>query len=147
MKNILSLAALLLTGTSLAASGADVYKSTCAACHQATGKGMPGTFPPLAGKSIPVLLATPAGRTFLANAVLYGLQGSLTVDGKTYNGVMPAQKQLSDADLAAVLNHVATSWGNKWPAGQKPYTAAEITKLRAKTMTPDAVLKSRPPIK
>lgn len=139
--------ALLLAGTSLAATGADVYKSTCAACHQATGKGMPGTFPPLAGKSMTGLLASAAGRSFVANTVLNGLQGNLTVDGKTYNGIMPAQKQLSDADLAAVLNYVATSWGNKWPAGQKPYSAAEITKLRAKAMTPAAVLKSRPVVK
>lgn len=147
MKRVFPLAAMLLAGTTLAASGADVYKTTCAACHQATGKGMPGTFPPLAGKSIPALLATAAGRNFVANVALNGLQGSLTIDGKTYNGAMPAQKQLSDADLAAVLNYVATSWGNKWPAGQKPYTAAELTKLRAKTITPDAVLKSRPTIK
>ena len=44
--------------------------------------------------------------------LLLGLGGSMTVKGLTYNGQMPAFKQLSDAEIAAVLTHIRASWGN-----------------------------------
>lgn len=136
-----------LGGSTLAAKGAEVYNANCAACHQPTGKGVPGAFPPLAGHFSALLAAGAAGRTYVEHVALYGLAGKIVVDGMTYNGAMPAQKQLSDADLAAALNYVATSWGNKLPKGQKPFVAAELTKLRAKPLTAAAVYKTRPTVK
>ncbi|GHF60173.1 mono/diheme cytochrome c family protein [Deinococcus metalli] len=147
MNRFLVLTALALGASASAATGAAVYQANCAGCHQATGKGVPGAFPPLAGHFTKLLAAGATGRAYVGHVALYGLQGSIKVNGQTYAGVMPGQKQLSDADLAAVLNHVATSFGNKWPAGQKPFTAAELAKLRAKALTPAAVLKTRPPVK
>jgi len=91
-----------------AVDGAQIYAAQCVACHQATGAGLPGVFPPLA-KSEWV-----NGKDELAaKIVLHGITGSLTVAGNTYNGAMPAfGEKLSDAEIAAVLSHVRGSFGN-----------------------------------
>lgn len=88
-------------------SGEAVYGSTCAACHQLNGEGMPGLFPPLAGAE---RVRGDAGR--LVRLVLHGLTGPVTVRGFTYDGQMPPWKQPSDSELAAVLSYVRSSWGN-----------------------------------
>jgi mono/diheme cytochrome c family protein len=125
---------ILLLASSLAfAQGATVYQQ-CQGCHQATGVGIPGVFPPLAGH-IPEILAAKGGRVWLIHNMLHGQTGAITVKGQTYNGAMPAYAQLSDQQLADLLNHIATQWGNKFPAGQNPFTPAEIKAERAKTMT------------
>ncbi len=89
-------------------SGAAVFQATCAACHQASGAGVPGVFPPLVGS--PWLLGdaeTPI------RVVLLGLGGPIEVGGQLYQGVMPALgPQLTDAELAAVLSYARASWGN-----------------------------------
>lgn len=99
-------AAMLLMALPAAAEAADgpaLYKR-CAACHLATGAGVPGAFPSL--KVEPAALAAkPDGRRFLVLALTRGLSGPLVVDGKTYRGVMPAQP-MKDDEVAAVLNHV-----------------------------------------
>ena len=124
----------LVLASSLAfAQGATVFQQ-CQGCHQATGVGIPGVFPPLAGH-IPEILAAKGGRVWLIHNMLYGQAGAITVKGQTYNGAMPAYAQLSDQQLADLLNHIATQWGNKFPAGQNPFTPAEIKAERAKTMT------------
>lgn len=125
---------ILLLASSLAfAQGATVFQQ-CQGCHQATGVGIPGVFPPLAGH-IPEILTAKGGRVWLIHNMLYGQTGAITVKGQTYNGAMPAYAQLSDQQLADLLNHIATQWGNKFPAGQNPFTPAEIKAERAKTMT------------
>ena len=88
--------------------GSAVFASRCVACHQATGAGLPGVFPPLAGSG------WVAGKeTTLVAIVLHGINGPLTVKGNPFNGAMPAfQGQLQDAELAAVLTHVRSQWGN-----------------------------------
>lgn len=91
--------------------GEAVYAANCVSCHQGEGQGLPGVFPPLAGH-IPDLVNA-GGRDYVIDVVLYGLQGPIEVDGQTYNGVMPAWQQLSDDDIAAVVNHMATAWGNE----------------------------------
>lgn len=93
------------------ALGGRVYAANCLACHQATGQGIPGAFPPLAGHT-PELHNAPGGREFLIKSLLYGLMGPITVAGISYNGLMPAFLQLSDADIAAVLNYTLSEWGN-----------------------------------
>lgn len=96
-------------GPSAAAiDGATAY-APCAACHQATGMGIPGAFPPLAGHG-PELYQ--ADRTYPVLVLLYGVMGQISVSGMTYNGLMPAHAHLGDAELAAILNHVMTSFGN-----------------------------------
>lgn len=101
-----AIAFLMLTtpATAYAADGPALYKR-CAACHLASGAGVPGAFPSL--KTEPASLAAkPDGRKFLVLAVTRGLSGPMIVEGKTYRGVMPAQAGMKDDEVAAVLNHV-----------------------------------------
>jgi mono/diheme cytochrome c family protein len=100
-------------------SGASVYASDCASCHQFNGEGSPGAFPPLAGN--PVVTGDPVK---VIHAVKYGLSGPLQVNGKQYSGTMPAWgSQISDADIAAAITYIRSSWGNH--AG--PVTAGQVT--------------------
>jgi mono/diheme cytochrome c family protein len=101
----------------------------CAACHTATGKGVPGAFPPLAA-DYRALAAKPAGRRYLALAVIKGVAGPITVEGKAYRSVMPAQSGLDDGAVAAVLNHVGTVIAKSGPVF-KPFTAPEVAGYRA----------------
>ena len=86
--------------------GGEIY-SNCAACHQADGQGIQGTFPPLVGTER--VLGDP--RPFVA-ILLNGIQGPLEVDGVLYNNLMPAWDQFSDQEMAAVMTYVRQSWGN-----------------------------------
>ena len=91
-----------------ASDGAKVYQTNCSSCHQATGQGVPGTFPPLAGNP-----AVDADAKTVIHIVKYGLNGKINVKGQSYNGMMPAWgQQLSDADIASVITYVRSSWGN-----------------------------------
>jgi mono/diheme cytochrome c family protein len=93
------------------ALGEQVYGNKCAACHQLTGQGLPGVFPPLKGNAI----VTAADPTEHIRTVLRGLSGK-TIGGVTYGSPMPAfADQLSDEEVAAVLSHERTSWGNQAP--------------------------------
>jgi mono/diheme cytochrome c family protein len=127
------------------ADGARVYAASCVACHQPTGAGVPGAFPPLV-KHVPALLGQPTGREYLIKAVLFGLEGKVRIEGADYQNVMPPWNALSDGDLAAVLNHVSGSWGNQSivPAGFKPFGPGEVKAGRLPPLTATAVLASRP---
>jgi mono/diheme cytochrome c family protein len=115
-------------------AGARVFRSVCAACHQADGAGLPGAFPPLVGHA--AALARDH-RAHLLRLALYGQQGPIEVGGTRYDGAMPGQPQLSDDDVAAVLNHVVRAWGPD--AGVAPYTADEVAAQRAAPLTPQEV--------
>ncbi|KGQ22909.1 c-type cytochrome [Thermus filiformis] len=86
--------------------GKAVYEANCAACHQANGQGLPGAFPPLAGN--PNLQDV----GHVISVTKNGLQGPITVNGQTYNGVMPGFPQLSDEEVKAVATYIRNSWGN-----------------------------------
>ncbi len=134
-----ALGAVLALSLALAQSGSSLFSQYCQACHQAGGQGQPGYFPPLAGH-VQEILAKKDGRTYLVNVLLYGLQGEIVVKGKKYNGAMPALgSQLKDAEIAAILNYISTSFGNKLPPGQKPFTAQEVKAQRSKPLTPQQV--------
>jgi ubiquinol-cytochrome c reductase cytochrome b subunit len=108
-------------GGAAAGKGAQVFATNCSGCHGANGQGTPGTFPPLAKNPNVTGDATPVIHT-----VLYGLQGKLVASGATYNGQMPAWKgQLSNADIAAVISYVRSSWGNS----ASSVTAADVAKV------------------
>ncbi len=81
----------------------------------------------------------------MISVVLFGLQGSIKVKGNTYNGVMPAFSQLTDEQVANVLNQVLTAWGNDklLPKDHKPITAAEVTATRANKLTAQQVWANR----
>jgi nitrite reductase (NO-forming) len=91
-------------------AGAIVFKTNCAACHQENGQGIPNAFPPLANSDFLM-----ADKKRSIKIVKHGLEGSVTVNGKTFNSVMPALG-LSDDDVASVLTFVRNSFGNKGDA-------------------------------
>ena len=96
------------------AQGAQVFGNYCSACHQLTGQGLPGVFPPLAG-SATVKSKDPSEHV---RTVLHGLHGK-TIAGVAYPAVMPPfGPQLTDAEVAAVVNHERSSWGNNAPLVQ-----------------------------
>lgn len=91
--------------------GAALYRTSCASCHQTNGVGIDGVFPPLAGD--PVVIADDPTRHI--EIILYGLQG-VAIAGVEYATAMPGwAEQLSDVEVAAVVNHERTSWGNDAP--------------------------------
>jgi nitrite reductase (NO-forming) len=104
------------------------FNGTCSVCHQANGQGIEGVFPPLAGSDL--LAATPKRAISIA---LNGLSGPLTVNGKTYNSVMPPMSQLNDDEIANILTYVTHAWANP---GGPAFTAAEISAVRQGTPRP-----------
>jgi len=91
------------------AKGEQLFLANCAACHQATGLGVPGAFPPLA-KSPWVAGAEER----LIKAILAGLAGEIEVNGQKYNGNMPnIGAGLKDAQVAHIATYVRQAWGNQ----------------------------------
>jgi len=87
--------------------GGKVFSTYCQACHQATGLGLPGAFPPLA-KSDYLLKDPQRG----VHAVLEGKTGEVVVNGVKFNSVMPNLNYLTDQQIADALTYVLNSWGN-----------------------------------
>ncbi len=106
--------------------GKKVYALSCSPCHQTSGLGMAGMFPPLAGSEW--VLTPKAGRAI--RIVLHGAAGPMEVKGEQYNNAMvPWRDVLSDEDIAAVLTYVRNEWGNK--AG--PVSPDDVKKIRDAT--------------
>jgi len=118
----------------LMAKGEGVYLANCAACHQPTGVGLAGAFPPLAGSDF-----LKGNRNEVLAAALFGLEGPITVNGVEYNGVMPSLGHLRDEDLAAAITYVFGSWGNDLAA----VSAEEVAALRAELGQTDRAAGSR----
>lgn len=129
-----------------AVDGEPVYAANCTACHQANGQGIPGAFPPLAGGHTAELANVEGGRDYLVHALLYGVQGQLVVNGTSYSGVMPAWQQLSDVQIASVLNYITTAWDNADVLTDDvlPFTPDEIAAARGEGLSSSDVLESRP---
>jgi mono/diheme cytochrome c family protein len=131
-------AALMANGGAAAASsgaavdGGQIFAAKCVACHQATGLGLPGVFPPLAGSEW-----VAGSDKVLVQIPLHGITGSVQVKGATYSGAMPAFNTLSDAEIAAVLTYVRSQWGNAEPA-VSPATVAAGRKATQARSTPFA---------
>lgn len=90
--------------------GKTLYASSCAACHQITGQGVPTAFPPL--DNSPYVTGDNTDR--LASIMLYGLSGPIHVNGQLFNGAMtPWGPVLKDEELAAIATYIRSSWSNK----------------------------------
>lgn len=105
------------------AAGQRVYANHCASCHQASGQGIPGAFPPVVGAE----WVTGSPET-LARILLHGLQGPVEVAGQIYNGVMPAWRDvLRDEEIAAVATYL-----RQWESNSAPAVSVEqVSALRA----------------
>jgi len=107
------------------------YESVCITCHQATGLGVPGVYPPLAGSEW-----VNGSNERLIRIVLYGLKGPVKVKGVEYGAAaMPVFGKVagsgynwSDEKIAAVLTYVRASFGNTSPA----ITADQVAAIHAK---------------
>jgi len=116
-----------------------IFSTVCLPCHQAGGAGLPGKYPPLANSE---WVAMDSGVP--VRILLGGLVGPIEVKGETYVSEMPALgDELSDAEIAAVLTYVRSSWGNnagplkpdlvskirQATAGHPPWTAEKLKAL------------------
>jgi nitrite reductase (NO-forming) len=105
------------------ARGNSLYTTNCSACHQASGMGLPGAFPPL--KADPVVLNPDPFKQI--STILHGLHGE-NVGGTVYQTPMPPfAGTLGDSDIADIVNHERSSWGNRG----KPVTAEQVKAARA----------------
>lgn len=93
--------------------GEEAYTTNCITCHMAKGEGLEGSFPPLARADF--IAKDKTGKASIG-AILIGMSEEITVNGKKYNSIMPAQAYLSDEEIADILNYVRNSWGNKGKA-------------------------------
>ena len=107
------------------ADGGQLYTANCVACHQASGAGVPGVFPPLS-KSEWVDASDPG---VMIRILLHGIHGPLTVEGAQYNGEMPNFSKFSDEEIAALVTHVRSSFGNAASAAD----AKTVARVREET--------------
>lgn len=127
------LAAVLLSGPIAQAQqvkGADVYNTACMMCHQAQAQGAAGLAPPLKGSYWDKLGKLPG---YVPGVLLAGMHGPLATDDGQFNGVMPTQNRLSDAEIAAVSNYVVREVNGQ--AASPAVAAGDVTALRAKPPT------------
>ncbi|MDZ4743487.1 MAG: cytochrome c [Verrucomicrobiota bacterium] len=103
------------------ASGKRLFTANCATCHQVTGQGVAGQYPPLAGTD---QVNGPQNR--LIRILLHGLNGPIVVKGNTYNGNMASWKdQLTDQQISYILTYIRQEWGNNSGPISKEAVAAE----------------------
>jgi cytochrome c oxidase subunit 2 len=99
-----------LTLEQLIAEGEQVYATTCAACHQATGAGLPGAFPSLIGS--PIVSGPVSGHI---DIVMHGKPGS---------AMQAFSRQLSPQKMAAVITYERNAWGNNSGEAVQPADVA-----------------------
>ncbi len=91
-------------------TGQELFKENCSACHQITGKGIPGAFPSLAGD--PFVMGPPE---LVASTVVHGRGGMPTFG-----------PELTDVQIATILTYVRSAWGNQ----ASPITPETVAKVR-----------------
>jgi mono/diheme cytochrome c family protein len=101
--------------------GKSVYTTYCLACHQSSGSGVPAMYPPLKESDV-----VNGDKDHLIHILLNGLSGEITVNGKTFNSIMPTQSYLTDQQIADVLSYIRSDFGNNSGA----VTPAEVAKIR-----------------
>jgi len=102
----LSLPTAFAADTALMSKGQKIYETNCAACHGKNGEGRAPVFPPLTKADY--IEGKPQ---VLAKAIVKGIRGPITVNGKPYNGIMPFIA-MSDADAAALSTFVMNAFNN-----------------------------------
>lgn len=105
-------------------AGEAIYngKGTCFTCHQANGQGLAPAFPPLANADY--LLEN---KYRAIHQTIHGSQEPITVNGTTYPGKVMTVVQMTDQEVADVVNYILNSWGNNGGT----VSVEEVTKVRA----------------
>ena len=88
-------------------TGMKLYNTYCQSCHQPDGNGDDNHFPPLSRSEW-----VNGDKKTLIKVILEGLEGTIQVKGKSYNGIMPANNFLDDDQIAEILTYVRESFGN-----------------------------------
>jgi mono/diheme cytochrome c family protein len=130
--------AVLLAGAAPAVDGKQLYGAKCAACHQGSGLGVAGVFPPVAASEWVL-----GDEKILANILLHGVNGEMVVKGSTYKGAMPAWNTLGDDEIAAVLTYIRSDWGNAAPPvkAETIKSQRELTKARTEPYAGGSAIK------
>ena len=126
-----------VTKAELMARGKRVFEANCMACHQGSGEGIANVFPPLAKSDFLM-----ADKNRSIQIVSKGLSGSIKVNGKTFNSVMPAQA-LNNEDIASVLTYVRNSFGNSGDI----VTVQDVVAGRASAVQPTPTTTKKPKAK
>ncbi len=128
-----------LTPEQVVAAGKKSFVQVCAACHQNTGVGVAGVYPPLAGSEW-----VNGSEERVIRILLHGLGGPVEVAGKTFNGAMPAFGKVTgggynwnEEKISQVLTYIRQEWGNKAAPITKDKIAEILNaeKARAKAWT------------
>lgn len=98
--------------------GEDLFSSTCASCHQASGEGVPGAFPSLVGSDI----VNTKDAEQMIRIILEGYN-----ELEDYGPMPGFADQLSDAEIAAIMTYERSNWGNDAPAVKEE----DVKKVRA----------------
>src|SRR5438105_11040217 len=103
--------------------GKKIFAANCQTCHQASGLGVPGQYPPLAGSEF-----TNGGSRRMGMIVLKGLQGPVKVKGQQFGTAVmqPWDKTLTDKQISDVMTYERSEWGNS----ASPVTPEQIAALR-----------------
>ena len=101
-------------------SGLKIYQERCAVCHGKKGEGLKSLYPPIAHSDY--LLKN---KDQVPCIIKNGLEGEIVVNGKTFNSVMLAHKDLSDMELADLMTFLF----NSWDYSEGEYTKSDIKKL------------------
>lgn len=104
------------TQEELVARGTEVYAANCVACHQANGKGIPGTFPALDGDGE---VTGPMKTQILT--VLNGHPGT---------AMAAFRDQLNDVEIASVITYTRNAWGNAGKGEDPVVQPADVKALR-----------------
>lgn len=99
--------------------GEEIYTNNCASCHMPEGEGVENTFPPVAKTTYL------ADQNRAINIILHGQEGEITVNGSKYDIPMDAFSDLTDQEVADVLNYISNSWENKNPMIKAPMVKAQ----------------------
>ncbi len=104
------------------AQGQQIYERNCAACHGKKGEGRGAMFPPLYQSDY--IMKKPQ---VLLQSMTKGINGPIKVNGKPYNGFMPATA-INDTDLAAVATYIMNAFNN----GGGTITEKDVKQAKAK---------------
>jgi mono/diheme cytochrome c family protein len=127
--------------------GEKIFMQKCTACHQTTGLGVPGQFPPIAGSD----WVNAKGPNRIIRAVINGLTGPIKVKDQAFNNTMvpwgttAPPTGLSDEEISYVLTFIRqnTAWGNDASAVTPEQVKAIHDKIKTRdtAFTPDELLK------